>query len=250
MFARERLGLADAAIRVVPHGVDPVFHAAEWKPEPGQLLFVGSWIARKGIRTLAAAFTALAPRHPEARLALVGVGAAEATVLASFPPELRGRIGVVPSAAPEVIAAWMARAAVVLFPSFSEGFGLVAAEAAAVGAPLVASPAGVVPDRFVRTRVRPRRAARRCGHARSARRDVAPGPRPRPAARRRGPARRAGFPVGGDRRGDRARLRAGDRTSASGLQRIRVSQDRFAGARVMLREDAANTRHRWCRLHR
>jgi glycosyltransferase involved in cell wall biosynthesis len=103
------------------------------------LLHVGSTVARKRIPLLLQAFAAVAPAVPGARLIRVG-GALE--------PEQRriaqehgilDRIVQVPFVDRKTLAAIYRRAALVVYPSEREGFGLPLVEAMACGATAVAS---------------------------------------------------------------------------------------------------------------
>jgi glycosyltransferase involved in cell wall biosynthesis len=103
------------------------------------LLHVGSTVARKRIPLLLEAFAGLAPVVPDARLIRVG-GALE--------PEQRrmaqahgimDRIVEVPFVERGTLAAIYRRAALVVYPSEREGFGLPLVEAMACGATAVAS---------------------------------------------------------------------------------------------------------------
>ena len=136
---------------VAPHGVDHARFrpdgdgaadrgvlAAHGITEP-YVGFAGTIEPRKDVPGLVRAFAAIAPRHPDLRLVLVGgdgwgAEAADVAIAASGVGERIVRTGYLPDA---VIPALYRRAAVVAYPSFEEGFGLPALEALACGAPLV-----------------------------------------------------------------------------------------------------------------
>ena len=158
-----RFGLSGSRISVVPAGVDlDRFHPAPGPDDaavvarlaPGRgplLLFVGRLQPLKGpdvaIRTLAAVRAA---GVGDARLLVVG-GTSGSGLGRSGPDELRGlaeELGVgdavtLVEAQPQSVLAALYRAAtVVLVPSRTETFGLVALEAQACGTPVVASRVG------------------------------------------------------------------------------------------------------------
>jgi glycosyltransferase involved in cell wall biosynthesis len=149
------LGIAPDHVVVVPHGIDAKFFEAAQRnrsatsPEP-LIVFPGPPIGRKNLdlvlRVLAAA------RAPsvlaKARLEITGALAADF-------PEYQQRItdggllprvrwlGKVPF---EEIAGLYARADVLVYPSFLEGFGFPPLEAMATGTPVVASNASCLPE--------------------------------------------------------------------------------------------------------
>lgn len=141
------MGVAPAKLRIVPNGVADVFYGSPSEHEPGAdpyLLFVGTFEARKGLDTLAAAFGQLEPalRHG-VRLVLAGrPGWGAEQQLA----ELRalGDVEIVESPSDERLAELYRGATALVFPSRMEGFGLPVAEAMAAGAPVVATDLGCV----------------------------------------------------------------------------------------------------------
>jgi glycosyltransferase involved in cell wall biosynthesis len=151
------LSLDPARVRVVPHGVGPVFSsrpklrdgrvAEELGLDAPFVLWVGSLRSRdprKGLDTLIEA------------MARVGGGGTTLALAGAFGPEAdrlaaeawRRRVPLVlcgPVEDPD-LASLYRQAAVVALPSKHEGFGLTALEAMACGAPLVASAAGNLPQ--------------------------------------------------------------------------------------------------------
>ena len=104
-----------------------------------EILHVGTNIARKRVDVLLEVFAILHRANPEARL--IKVGGALPREMERLARSLRVDRAIVtlPFVSPGVLAAIYRRAALVLLPSESEGFGLPAAEALACGAPLLAS---------------------------------------------------------------------------------------------------------------
>jgi glycosyltransferase involved in cell wall biosynthesis len=109
--------------------------------------FLGQFIARKGLRTLMAAWTRLLaqdwPAQPRLRLAGDGVLADELA---------RWRAGLAEPASVELVgfvreaATFWAGCRLAVLPSQHEGFGLAAAEAMACGVPVVATRASSLPE--------------------------------------------------------------------------------------------------------
>ncbi len=103
---------------------------------------------RKNRATLVAAFSKIAPGNPDLRLVLSGGGgwrndALEAAIAKSPARDRIIRTGYLEN---EAIPALLRRAAVVAYPSWSEGFGLPALEAIATGAPLVTTTASAMSE--------------------------------------------------------------------------------------------------------
>lgn len=150
-------GTSGARISVVPAGVDldrfPVRSAPPGAGTP-QLLFVGRLQPVKGpdiaVRTLAEVHRT----HPDARLVVVG-GVSGTGAGRSGPDELlqlgrdlgvADRLEIHPARPQTQLSALYRDADVVLVPSRSESFGLVALEAQASGTPVVAAAVGGLGD--------------------------------------------------------------------------------------------------------
>jgi glycosyltransferase involved in cell wall biosynthesis len=117
-------------------------------PGPPRLLFAGRMVAEKGAAVLIAALPAILIRHPALELVLAGDGA-ERTALERTAQELGVArscrfVGMVPH---EEMGGLMSDTDLVVVPSlWKEAFGLVAAEAAALGRAVVASRVGGLPE--------------------------------------------------------------------------------------------------------
>ena len=110
------------------------------------MLALGTSEPRKDLPGLVAAFDLLAPRHREVELHLVGPsgwGEAElqAAIAASPHRNRVRRLGWVRDVAAEI-----AGAAVLAYPSRYEGFGLPPLEAMSLGVPVVATAVGSLPE--------------------------------------------------------------------------------------------------------
>ena len=157
----QRLYGADPArIEIVPPGVEHAFFSPGHKvgarralgldPAAPVLLFVGRIQPLKGLSVAVGALAELiAGGHPAAELVVVGgpsgaEGDREAREVRALAQSLgvAGRIRWVEPQPHHLLSSWYRAADVVLVPSRSESFGLVALEAAACGTPVVAAAVG------------------------------------------------------------------------------------------------------------
>jgi glycosyltransferase involved in cell wall biosynthesis len=134
-----RLGVPARRVEVLAPGIDAErFHAADATRDPRRLLYVGRLEAEKRPLDAVAVMAELARLHPGVRGTVIGRGRLDEvvrTAAATAPEgavEVRGRIS------EDELARAYAEAAVLLVPSCYEGLGLVALEAMAAGAVVVA----------------------------------------------------------------------------------------------------------------
>ena len=130
---RAERGALDA-VAVVPNAARPDPPAAI--PVPGRVVYVGSWIYRKGNHTLVEAFTALQERRPLVELVLVGPGQ---KALADFPLGARASVRALGFVDHTEVDAQLSSADVLVLPSLFEGMPLVVLDALSRGVPVVAS---------------------------------------------------------------------------------------------------------------
>jgi glycosyltransferase involved in cell wall biosynthesis len=126
-------------------GVEPEFLAAgaalpATAPRKG-LLFLGSWLHRKGTLDLVPAASEALARHPGEHLTIAGCHASPEQILAEFPEAVRPRIRVLPrvDGNQALIDVYRSHSVFVL-PSYFEGQPLVMIEAAALGLAVVTTP--------------------------------------------------------------------------------------------------------------
>lgn len=126
-------------------GVEPEFLAAGGDLPPDNerrgMLFLGSWLHRKGVLDLVPAAAEVLKRHPGEHLTIAGCHAGPEQILPEFPPDIRGRVRVIPriegnAALIEIYR----RHSVFVLPSYFEGQPLVMIEAAAMGLAIVTTP--------------------------------------------------------------------------------------------------------------
>jgi glycogen synthase len=146
--ARDYFPEIEARSSVVHNGLaSPMLAPAPLNLDPPTVLCLGRLTSEKGFDTAVAAFARVLRNLPHARLVIGGDGP-ERSALEESAQSL-GVSGSVdfagwipPDRVPEVINA----SALVLVPSRYEAFGLAALEAAQMGRPVVATPAGGLPE--------------------------------------------------------------------------------------------------------
>ena len=133
-------GISADRLTEVPSGVTPEFLSAEpdWDRDPRSILFVGTWIMRKGTADLIPAVTRVLREETRARMTVAGCGVPAERVLAEFPSDIRSRVAVIAHLRSdrELIECYR-RHAVFVLPSLFEGYPLAMLEAAALGLALV-----------------------------------------------------------------------------------------------------------------
>ncbi|MCE9561935.1 MAG: glycosyltransferase family 4 protein, partial [Planctomycetes bacterium] len=97
----------------------------------------GTWLPRKGVADIVAAFTTLAARRTELKLVMMGTGFPAEVVLGSFPEQLRKRVEFVGPGTEAELAEQMLRCTVYLIPSLFEGTPQTLLETMATGMPAV-----------------------------------------------------------------------------------------------------------------
>ncbi len=123
----------------VPNGTEEHFFLNRdysEKPEV-RLLYVGTWLDRKGVYYLAEAFQMLTAKLSGVRLTVAGCLLAEAQVRESFPPTTQDRLTVIPIVRRDEMPSLYASHDVFVFPSLVEGMPLTLLEAMASGMPVV-----------------------------------------------------------------------------------------------------------------
>jgi len=120
---------------------------------PPRILCLGRLIHAKGIDVAIAAFALLLKRYPDARLTIVGEGQQRGQLEKQVEGlGLTDSVNFTGRVSPEEVPAIMNRATVVVMPSRVEGFPMLALEVARMARPLVATPAGGLPEAIVHER--------------------------------------------------------------------------------------------------
>jgi glycosyltransferase involved in cell wall biosynthesis len=129
----------ESHIWFVPNGTEERFFIQREYPdkEPLDLVYVGTWLDRKGVYYLADGFALLAKRIPRVRLTVAGTSVGEAEVKKLFAAELCDRVRVIPFVTREEILGVYAAHDIFVFPSLVEGMPLTLLEAMATAMPVV-----------------------------------------------------------------------------------------------------------------
>ncbi len=154
-------GAGPDRVDVVAPGVDlSTFHpgnraaaraALAFPPEQFHVVFAGRIQKLKGPQVLVAAAAELRRRRPDIPLAVSILGAGSGPEALALQPlidtaGLTRDVRLYPPVTASHLAQWFRAADVVVMPSFSESFGLVALEAQACGTPVVAANVGGLPQ--------------------------------------------------------------------------------------------------------
>jgi glycosyltransferase involved in cell wall biosynthesis len=134
-----KYGLAPGRVWYVPNGPDTsFFRERKFGVGPARrLLYVGTWLDRKGVHYLAEAFAILARRIPQLTLTVAGCMVPEDVVRQEFAEDARAKVTVLPKVSraemPEIYVSHDA----FVFPSLVEGMPLTMCEAMATAMPVV-----------------------------------------------------------------------------------------------------------------
>jgi glycosyltransferase involved in cell wall biosynthesis len=148
------LGVPRDRVTVVANGIDrDLFHprdraAARARlgvPDGRLLLYIGRLDRAKGVNDLIEAFTALAARRPDLRLAFVGDGG-EMPACRAVAAALPGRVFLTGALPMQELPDWIAACDILTLPSWNEGTPNVLLEALASGRRVVATRVGGIPD--------------------------------------------------------------------------------------------------------
>ena len=151
----ELAGIPSRSCEIIPNPVDVAYFCPDPAVEidPGLILYVNSLNPKKGIEQLIDAGNAVLPRRVRARLAVIGgdnMRAMKGKYLEQLrervAPEIRARVEFTGRLPREQVREWMRRAAVCVFPSHMETFGIAPAEAMAVARPVIYSQLGPGPE--------------------------------------------------------------------------------------------------------
>jgi glycosyltransferase involved in cell wall biosynthesis len=141
-------------IRYIPNGVEEAFFLERRHEDanPTRLLFVGTWLDRKGIYYLVEGLRILVQKGRGVTLTIAGCLASEQEVKKFFSPDVQPNVSILPFVSRDKMPALYAAHDIFVFPSLMEGMPLSLLEAMAAGMPVVSTynsgMADVIEDRF------------------------------------------------------------------------------------------------------
>ncbi len=147
-YIESRFSIPTSRISVFHHVLPEYFRGLPKRsiPKTFRILFVSSWIEKKGIEFLVQALERFEQAGYPFQATLVGVKLEESTIRKVLSPALSRKVEIIPTiehrALPEIYLAH----SVFVFPSLYEGFGKVLTEAMAAGLPLITTEAGVAQE--------------------------------------------------------------------------------------------------------
>lgn len=147
-YLSEHVGVPRQRIARIDNGVEPEFLGLNLQSEPRgrDLLFLGSWLPRKGIKVLVEALRQLASEGVQPTLTLAGTGASDEEIRQQLPEPWRLQAEIIPHVSPNDLINVYRRHRILVLPSVAEGIPLVALEAMACGLCLIVTDVGGLPD--------------------------------------------------------------------------------------------------------
>jgi glycosyltransferase involved in cell wall biosynthesis len=138
-YAIYKLGVQAEKVRIIPNGIPdellglPITSFGVQKSNQIRIAHIGSYIPRKGIDFTSQAIANLFRKYEDVTIVFLGTGCEVSRVLDDFDSALHHRIRVLPSYKRSDMPDLLNNCHIHLFPTLSEGFGLVLLEAMACG---------------------------------------------------------------------------------------------------------------------
>jgi len=137
LFSREHAECISPAL-------DELFHEIPFQQSKEKIiLFLGSWIDRKGIRIIPEVLSKILYKYPDYQFHVYGAWYAKDYIEQLFANDLTDRIRVFYKLPQVELLEGIKKSAIFFFPSYSEGFGLATAEAMSCGCAVVTTKTGL-----------------------------------------------------------------------------------------------------------
>lgn len=152
-YAVEKLNISELKIHVMPNAIPDRFFTVppeESIGDPFRLIFLGTWIADKGIKILSEIAQEAFFADIQFHLTCAGVRTSRDAVLGSFRREFHHRISVIEQYDNRDLPSILRLHGILILPSMAEGSNLSILESLACGLPVItyssADPSGVIVD--------------------------------------------------------------------------------------------------------
>jgi glycosyltransferase involved in cell wall biosynthesis len=147
-YAINRIGVKADRVTVIPNGVPQAFvdaPRAKLDRGPLRLVWVASWLPRKGMFEMIEAVGRLSDIGVDFHLLMLGTSVAAGDVLASMPERARSCTSVMPHFLNAELPDLLSDREVFVFPSHFEGFSMALVETMALGVAPIATAVGGAP---------------------------------------------------------------------------------------------------------
>jgi len=129
----KKIGRNYDSVTIQPGGVKSVFSDFEPTNSPN-IIFLGSWIERKGITVFSRVITRVLDEFPDVRVTIAGCGCDEKSVFKYFPKKNHGNLKVISALSNDLETSQaLSLSGIFFFPSNFEGIPLSLLEAASAG---------------------------------------------------------------------------------------------------------------------
>ncbi|MBN1926630.1 MAG: glycosyltransferase family 4 protein [Prolixibacteraceae bacterium] len=144
------LGIKPEKIEVIHNGIEDNFPKWEKPVGPFTFCYFGRAGISKGLDLLLPAFEALIKKHPDTRLTIIASPQSEKVFnflkKSAQKGNLKDKVEIMSNLSRDNLFSEIVSSHCVVIPSYSEGFGFTAAEASAMGIPVISSGRGSLPE--------------------------------------------------------------------------------------------------------
>lgn len=142
-----RLGVRPDKVSIIPNGVDTAFFCPKSSLREPVILYIGSFIERKGLTYLIDAIPHVVEQFPQISFVFIGGGSQEKLLSDHIHAlGLEEKIQLLGELPPRNVRDWLQKAQIFVLPSLEEGLGVALLEALSCGTPVVATQVGGILD--------------------------------------------------------------------------------------------------------